>query len=219
VIFILTTPRLRLPILESGVLGLTTGRGSKFAVSKVDWLYRELERVTNVVEDCFRGAVTCDYYLGHPHGFHNHIYLAEIHYCRPLHDPFGILGELKKSVAVYPREMKRALVARFLYDANFMLELARPTASRGDVFHVSGCLFRCAAALVQVLFALNETYFMNEKGALGAADSFSIKPAAFSGRITAILISPDERLRALQARLDEMAALITETRSLAKLRP
>jgi hypothetical protein len=97
-----------------------------------------------------------------------------------------------------------------------MLKLARPTASRGDVFHVAGCLFRCAAALVQVLFALNDTYFMNEKGALRIADSLSIKPPAFSSRITAILAGLDQSLPTLQARVDEMAALITETRSLAK---
>jgi predicted nucleotidyltransferase len=183
---------------------------------KVDWLYRDLERVSKVIEDCYRGIVTCDYYLGHPHGFHNHIYLAEVHYGRPLYDPSGVLAELKNSVAVYPEHLKRALVSKFLYDANFMLELARSTASRGDVFHVSGCLFRCAAALVQVLFALNETYFMNEKGAVSTANYLSIKPPSFSSRITGILSRPGELSDALQARVDEMAALIAEARSLAK---
>ena len=67
---------------------------------KVDWLYRDLERVSKVVADCYRGVATCDYYLGHPHGFHNHIYLAETHYCRPLHDPSAVLRELKESVRV-----------------------------------------------------------------------------------------------------------------------
>src|SRR6058998_1775804 len=43
---------------------------------EVDWLYRDLQRVSNVVVDCTRGVVACDYYLGHPHGFHSHIYLA-----------------------------------------------------------------------------------------------------------------------------------------------
>jgi predicted nucleotidyltransferase len=183
---------------------------------KVDWLYRDLDRVSNVIDDCTRGVTTCDYYLGHPHAFHNHIYLAETRYCHPLHDPFEVLGELKKRVSVYPVPLKRALVTKFLYDADFMLELARPTALRGDVFHVLGCLFRCAAALVQVLFALNESYFMNEKGSVNAADSFSIKPPAFSSRVRAILASPGQHPSSLQARLDEMAALIAETHSLAK---
>ncbi|MGA7392584.1 MAG: nucleotidyltransferase domain-containing protein [Terrimicrobiaceae bacterium] len=184
---------------------------------KVDWLYRDLERVSKVIDDCSRGVVSCDYYLGHPHGFHNHIYLAEVHYCRPLHDPSGVLRELKESVAVYPEQLKRALFSKFLYDASFMLELARSTASRGDVFHVSGCLFRCAAALVQVLFALNETYFMNEKGAVKTVDSLPISPSSFSSRITAALTGAGEPSDTLRARVEEMAALITETRSLAKM--
>ncbi len=121
------------------------------------------------------------------------------------------VAELKKSAVVYPEQLKQALVSKFLCDANFMLELARSTASRDDVFHVSGCLFRCAAALVQVLFALNETYFMNEKGAVSTADSFSIKPPSFSSRITGILSRPGELSDALQARVDEMASLISET--------
>ena len=98
-----------------------------------------------------------------------------------------------------------------------MLELARSTASRGDVFHVSGCLFRCAAALVQVLFALNETYFMNEKGAVKTADSLPISPCSFSSRVTAALNGAGEPSDTLRARVEEMAALITETRSLASI--
>lgn len=143
---------------------------------KVDWLYRDLERVSQVIADCAQGVITCDYYLGHPHGFHSHIYLAEIHCCHPLLDPLGVLAQLKQRVSVYPAPLRTSLVTKFLYDASFMLELTRPAATRSDVFHVSGCLFRCAAAMVQVLFALNETYFMNEKGALSTIDSFPVKP-------------------------------------------
>jgi len=182
---------------------------------KVDWLYRDLQRVSQVIEDCAGGAVTCDYYLGHPHGFHNHIYLAEIHYGHPLLDPFGILAQLKQRVSVYPSTLKTALVTKFLYDASFMLALTAPSARRSDVFHVSGCLFRCAAATIHVLFALNETYFMNEKGALNTIESFPLKPDDFSSRVRDILASPGKTSDTLKTSLAEMEALIAETRSLA----
>jgi hypothetical protein len=162
---------------------------------------------------------TCDYYLGHPHGFHDHIYLGEIYYCLSLHDPSRILCKLKKRISIYPPRLRRALVAKYLFDADFMLELARPTASRGDVFHVSGCLFRCAAALIQVLFALNEIYFMNEKGAVDAVESFAVKPYAFSSRVRQILTGDTQHPGFLQARVEEMAVLIDETRSLTKMPP
>lgn len=205
-------------VTEFGAWGPWVNGGAWLRIQgfEVDWLYRDLDRVSSIVEDCTRGIVTCDYDLGHPHGFHNHIYLAEIHYCRPLLDPTGLLDQLKERVHRYPPRLKDALVGRFLYDADFMLELGRSTASRGDVFHVSGCLFRCAAALVQVLFALNETYFMNEKGAVKAVDAFAMKPAAFSARVEAILAGPGAHPDSLRARLDETAALIAETRALAR---
>jgi predicted nucleotidyltransferase len=192
------------------------GAWLKIQEFKVDWLYRDFERVSRVIEDCSRGVVSCDYYLGHPHGFHNHIYLAEISYGRPLLDRFGILDRLKTRVSAYPASMKNALVTKFLYGAGFMLDLARPTVARGDVFHVSGCLFRCAAAIIQVLFALNETYFLNEKGAMNVTDSFKVKPPAFSSRVRKILATPGDKPDSLQKAVAEMNSLIAETRSLSK---
>jgi hypothetical protein len=57
---------------------------------------------------------------------------------------------------------------------------------------------------------------MNEKRSVNAADSFSIKPPAFSSRVRAILASPGQHPSSLEARLDEMAALIAGTHSLVE---
>ncbi len=52
-----------------------------------------------------------------------------------------------------------------------------------------GCLFRCAACLVQVLYALNERYFVNEKGsARRRTHSHFIRPT--SGRFSTVLARP-----------------------------
>ena len=80
---------------------------------RVDWIFRELGRVASVLDDCLAGRVTCDYYLGHPHGFHNHYYAAELHYCRPLADPEGAVAALRARVATRrtrcsPRGSRRA---------------------------------------------------------------------------------------------------------------
>jgi hypothetical protein len=55
---------------------------------------------------------------------------------------------------------------------------------------------------------------MNEKGAVSAIDSFSIKPRAFSSRVQDVLGSLS--LGSLQDRLAEMGSLIAETRLLAR---
>jgi predicted nucleotidyltransferase len=46
--------------------------------TKVDWIFRQTERVTDVFDECISGVVACDYYLGRPHGFHNHHSLGEV---------------------------------------------------------------------------------------------------------------------------------------------
>jgi len=67
----------------------------------VDWLYRDAGKVWATVERCAAELTVCHYQPGHPHGFHEHIYLGEVHHCRALHDPGGLLRELKDAVAAY----------------------------------------------------------------------------------------------------------------------
>jgi predicted nucleotidyltransferase len=211
------TQRAHVEVADFGEWGPWVNGGAWLDIGgeKVDWLYRELEKVERVISDCISGVVSCDYYLGHPHGFHNHIYMAEVHYCRPLSDPQRVLDGLKQRTRPYPEALKRAIVNRYLYDGSFMLELTTKPAARGDVFHVSGCLFRCAAALVQVLFALNERYFMNEKGSLHEIEALDRHPPSFASRLAEILGTPGSDAGSLQTSCREMANLIAETRALA----
>lgn len=183
----------------------------------VDWLYRDLDRVAQVLSDCRYGVVTCDYDVSRPHGFHNHIYLAEVHYCRPLADPSDAIDRLKEQVREYPLALKNTIVERFLFEAEFALDLAGGGERRGDVFHVSGCLFRCAAALVQVLFAVNETWFMGEKAALETIETFPLQPEHFSERVTATLAGIGRQQHELAEALAAMEALIYETRALGRI--
>lgn len=183
---------------------------------KVGWIYRDLDAVERVLADCRTGRVSCDYYLGHPHGFHNHVYMAEIHYCRPLYDPADALERIQRTTVPYPSGLRSALVERYLYDAAFMFELARGPAQRGDVFHVSGCLFRCAAALVRVLFALNQRYFMNEKGALREIEGFALQPVSCAERLAALLAAPGAAPAELVRNHARMGELIAEMRGLAE---
>lgn len=184
----------------------------------VDWLYRDLGRVSRVVEECLAGRSTSDYYLGHPHGFHSHIYLGEVHHAQTLADPRAVLHGLKERVATYPPCLRDALVQRFLLDAAFMLEVAKSPAHRGDVFQVAGCLFRAAAALVQVLYAANERYFLNEKGALDEIATFPRQPEDFGARVAIVLAAPGDASRTLLRSWERMEALVSETRELCESR-
>ncbi|WP_437956100.1 nucleotidyltransferase domain-containing protein [Sorangium sp. So ce119] len=184
---------------------------------RVDWLYRDLARVRRVIAECRAGQVTCDYQPGHPHGFLNAIYLAEVHDCRPLFDPDGALGPLKALVTPYPPLLRRAIIDRFLWEAGFALDTSHKAGRRGDVLYVSGCLFRAAASLVQALFALNERYLSNEKGAVQRTRALPRCPEGFADRVEAALAAPGQGAEALLGSIGRMEALARETRDLCRL--
>jgi predicted nucleotidyltransferase len=153
----------------------------------VDWLFRDLDRVTCTIDACRAGRPTCDYQIGHPHGFHNHMYMGEVHVCRPLCDPSGTLVQLKTLTAAYPPALKQVLINKYLFEAQFSVDIARKPAQRSDTAYVAGCLFRCVACLVQVLYALNEEYFLNEKGSVAAIDASALHPDGFGASVTRAL--------------------------------
>jgi predicted nucleotidyltransferase len=181
---------------------------------RVDWLYRDLDLIERTVGECSAGRPSVYYQLGHPHGFHTHIYMGEIHYCRPLHDPDGALESLKNVTENYPPRLKRALIQNQLWEARFALDTCRKSAARGEAFYVAGCLFRCAACMVQVIFALNERYLINEKGSVEAADSLPLRPANFKEIVNSVLARPGEQPERLESSIDRLGNLLEDVEKL-----
>jgi hypothetical protein len=180
---------------------------------RVDWLYRDLVAVRAHCLACVEGRPEVHYQPGHPHGFHTHSYLAEVALCQPLHDPEDEIAALKLLAQPYPPALRQALVGS-LWEASFALETTRKAAQRGDVFHVSGSLFRCAACLTQVIYALNQHYWLNEKGAVKAASTMPICPHDFAARVQRALAHPGVGPAGLEASIALYATLVEDTRAL-----
>ncbi len=180
----------------------------------VDWLYRDLARVRRVIDECRAGQPTYHPQPGHPAGFHSHIYLGEVHYCRPLHDPIGTAAALKEIAAVYPPLLRRALIDTYLWQAGFALEVGRKGALRDDPYYVAGALFQCASCLAQVLFALNRRYYINEKGSVRAVDSFPLRPDGFGDTVMAVLAHPGETAQELSDSIERLAVIVRATEQL-----
>ncbi len=124
----------------------------------VDFLYRDLNQVSKVIDQCVLGDITIDYQPGHPHGFINSIYLAEIALCKVLWDPLGVVGEMKFKTTPYPHVLQKSIVRKFLWEAQFSLEIGKKGVYKKDLSYIAGCCFRSVSCLNQVLFALNEIY-------------------------------------------------------------
>jgi len=141
---------------------------------KVDLLYRRVEDVARVIDACRAGRISMDYQPGHPHGFCSAIWMGEIALCQPLHDPQGIIASLKATASPYPKQLGEALIRRFQWEILFSIENGDMAAAGQEQTHVAGCAYRALACIGQVLFALNERYLINEKGALRDAAGFPL---------------------------------------------
>ena len=182
----------------------------------VDFLYRDLNKVSKVMDQCFAGDITIDYQPGHPHGFISSVYLAEIALCKVLWDPSGLIGEMKSRTEPYPRTLQKAIIQKFMWEAQFSLEIGIKGLHKKDLSYIAGSWFRSVSCLNQVLFALNETYWMNEKGASAIADSFSIVPSQYSYRVNTLFTLVTEDQDGLEKALNILRELIVETDNLVK---
>jgi predicted nucleotidyltransferase len=149
----------------------------------VDFLYRDLATVNRVIDDCYQGRITIDYQPGHPHGFVSSIYMGEIAMCQVLYDPDGVLEALKVKTKPYPVGLKQATIDTFAWEISFSLLVAKKAIARNDIVYAAGCCFRSVACMNQVLFALNEDYLLNEKGATAVAGTFAISPSDYQQRV------------------------------------
>lgn len=184
----------------------------------VDFILRDIRRVSQVIDDCLAGKVSTHYQAGHPHGYLNVMYMGEISVCKILVDPRGMISDLKSKTRPYPQPLKDALLQYFMFEASFSLVLAEDNVDKDDIYYVCGNCFRSISCLNQVLFALNEEYCINEKKAVKMIDGFNIKPKDYKNRIDKIitLLSPDSD--ATREGINMLKGLISETEMLLNLR-
>lgn len=174
---------------------------------RVDFIYRSVERLRHWIEESARGEFEQDYYVHDAYGFRSYVYLGELRICRPLYDPQGTLAALKGQVETYPPALKRELIRTWLPVSGNSFYSLRKAAARGDVYMAVGCLTRVVAMLTQVLFALNDTYFITDKGALERIERFPLRPEGYAAAVRDLLGRPGTtrvELEAAASRLEEL---------------
>ena len=183
---------------------------------RVDLLYRNIDFVSSTIDDCNAGHIRSDYWQQPAYGFHSFMYCTETAICRPLYDPDQTIERLKAKVVHYSPHLKQAIINNFLWSARFTLDNTYKPASRGEVYLVTGCLARTMHCLVQVLYALNETYYLSEKKLEADLDSFSIRPKNFLERIYTLLGATGTTNAQLQESLAKTEALYNELATLER---
>jgi hypothetical protein len=182
---------------------------------KVDLLYRNIDQVEHAIVEARRGIWHEDYDQQPTYGFRSVTYLAEIDICIVLHDANGRIAALKRQVAHYPDALRHTIVSDMLSSVELTLIAARDFARKADVYNTAGCLTRIANYLTHALFALNETYYLNDKHALGSVDQFPNRPPNYHQAIEAALARPGDTAPALIASVDQLARLWNDVTVLA----
>ena len=168
---------------------------------RVDFIYRDLDFMIATIDDHLAGRGRSDYWQQTPYGFHTDIYCAEARHWFALHDPAGVVPAIKEKVAVYPEAMKRLKINGWLWGAGLNLASVKHTPERGEAYLVAGHLTRAATELIQALYAINETYFMNDKYVYRDIAEFEIVPENFMARVDA-LMGGDNSPEDLRRRVD-----------------
>ncbi|HEY1484636.1 MAG TPA: nucleotidyltransferase domain-containing protein, partial [Micromonosporaceae bacterium] len=131
--------------------------------ARVDWIYRDLDRVQRVWRECQDGRYEVGFQPGHPLGFYSHAYAGEAALCRVLADPTGELADLRLAAARYPAALSKALVDG-LWESDFCLQAARYGVTGDDPAYVAGCLFRAVGVACHALHGHDGAWLINEKG-------------------------------------------------------
>jgi hypothetical protein len=106
-----------------------------------------------------------------------------------IEDPYHIIGAWKERLSVYSPALKRAILDKYVASLRYWrtdYHYAHKV-ERGDVVFLAGMASKLVHEIVQILFALNETYYSGDGDNLTFVKKFRIVPVDFSSRIHDIL--------------------------------
>ena len=181
---------------------------------KVDFLYRNLDQIKRTINEAQHGITHHDFDQQPAYGFYSIIYLAELKICIPLYDPNGLVAALKSQVLEYPQKLKEKTISDCLWAAEFTLLHARGFAQKGEIYNTAGCLTRAASNLTQVLFALNERYFIRDKQVMKELDNIAMIPEHYTQDVEAILANIGSDPETLSTSVEHMWKIWESVKSL-----
>jgi predicted nucleotidyltransferase len=98
----------------------------------LDFIYRDIQRVSEVVEACCAGKLEVGYQPTYTMGFASSIYMGEAAVCRVLWeaDAPGMLSAIKGRTKPYPAALKQATLGRFGWEIDFSIAVAEKCVER-----------------------------------------------------------------------------------------
>jgi len=179
---------------------------------RVDWILRDLDRVTAEWGRATRGEFSVHHQPGHPFGFVSTAYVGEVALGIVLADTEAEIDRLKAAAQEYPERLRDAFDG-WLWEAEFSLAIAAKSAERGDAAYVSMCVAHAVGIMAHALHARAGSWVVNEKGLVPGTATLPGAPADFAARAHAVCAGTGADPASLQATLDEAGDLLTLVRS------
>jgi hypothetical protein len=142
--------------------------------------------------------------------------LTDVYNQMVIEDPYGILENWRQRLSVYPLKLKRALLEKHLASLRYWRQdyHYRHKVSREDRIFLAGLTSHLVHDIVQILFALNETYYAGDGNSMVFLSQFARTPDRVMDRINAILY-PGAGVDAVTRQYDQLGELIDEVILLA----
>jgi hypothetical protein len=175
---------------------------------------RTVSEIDAAIDSWFSGEIKPDDLVWTIWGYH---ILTDVNNQYVIEDPYNIIGVWKERLSVYPPLMKRAILEKYLSSLRYWrvdYHYAHKV-ERGDVVFLAGMTSKLVHEMIQILFALNETYFVGDGSNLRFVEKFKIIPVDFSVRVQDILYPKGSD--AFTAQYAALTSLIDEVIALANL--
>ncbi len=140
--------------------------------------------------------------------------LTDIYNQAIVEDPYGVIQGWKERLKVYSPRLRQAILDKYLTMLHYWRTdyHYRHKIDRGDIIFLAGMSAKLVHEIMQILFALNETYYVGDGSNLEFAEKFKIIPPDLNGKIHRILYPPQvdaiqEQYAALMSLIDEVIGL------------
>lgn len=182
---------------------------------KINFLYTNVNFLERVIKLHKKGLFESDYASFIPYGIHSYNYCAFIQKWEALYDPRNITDRLRNQIGVYPQLLKRNVVNSFIFRSQRALDAARDAYSRKQLYILIGSLTKSISSMIQVLYALNETYPTLDKNFSHDYIKFQMTLPHFLKEINTVLSIKDDK-KSMLASLKLASSLHAKVINLSK---
>jgi hypothetical protein len=178
---------------------------------RVDWIYRDIDRVQQAWADAQVGQFSFHRQPGHQLGVPDFAYIGEVALGVLLADRTGDVTALQGAAAAYPPALASTLVAG-LWEPAFELGAAHKATARGDTVYVAGVIVHALLLCAHALHGRAGRWLINEKSAIASAGRLDAAPPDFAARCQTALAGLGTQPEELAAALRTSELIVADVR-------